>query len=186
VQLQQFESPLPGALPLPDTVPANPSAGAATPNPGLPPGPIALPGGAAGGIAGQVGGPNIVSPSDQTPIPTPQLNNGFATISNCNLVSGPSSYSAASFGGCAPASYQAPVFQQNQSVPGQGGFVAPAVLPNGLAPQSPFSGAGVPGGALISFGQQANSVVVGQGLFGQPVAYVPGQTFRNWVRYVFP
>lgn len=182
VQLQQFESPLPGALPLPGAVPPNANALGGAPNLGLPPSPTVAP----NGFGGQAAGPSIVSSSDQTPIPAPQLNNGFATIGNCNLVSGPSSYSAASFGGCAQTSFQAPAFPQTQAVPGQGGFAAPAILPNGLNPQSPLSGAGVPGGALISFGQQTNPVVVGQGIFGQPVAYVPGQSFRNWLRYVFP
>ncbi|TWT83755.1 hypothetical protein CA13_52260 [Planctomycetes bacterium CA13] len=40
--------------------------------------------------------------------------------------------------------------------------------------------------SLFTLGQEANPVQVGQGLWGQPVAYVPGQGIRNWVRYFFP
>lgn len=43
-----------------------------------------------------------------------------------------------------------------------------------------------PVGPLISFGQSANPVQVGPGLFGQPKAYVPGQGLRNWLRYFTP
>jgi hypothetical protein len=35
-------------------------------------------------------------------------------------------------------------------------------------------------------GQQKNPVQLGRGIIGQPVAYVPGQWFRNWLRYVSP
>jgi hypothetical protein len=125
----------------------------------------------------------VPSSSDLTPLPQPQLSTGFATIDNCNCVSAPSNYSAAS-GGCAPVSYQAPIGYAGP--PAQ--IAAPAMLPNAFpAPQTgAVTGTGVPGSPLISFGQAANPVVVGPGLLGQPVAYVPGQTFRNWLRYISP
>lgn len=170
VRQAQFEIPndaagfpaaeAPSAPALPGTLPTDPRSLPVNPN-ALPSPPPAT---------------SVPSSSDLTQIPQPQLNNGFATIDNCNCVSGPSTYSAASYG-CAPVSYQTPGYA---APPAQ--IPAPAVLPGGLAPRT----GGVPSGALISFGQETNPVVVGQGLVGQPVAYVPGQTFRNWVRYFFP
>ena len=160
----------PGANTVPGTVPPVTSAPVGPPrglpvNPGsLSPVPV---------VQGQ-----ILSSSDLAPIATPQLNDGFATIDNCNCISAPSSYIAASgCGGCAPVSYQAP--QTYVAPPAV--IAAPTILPGAAAAQS-----GVPAGALISFGQEAYPVQVGQGLFGQPVAYVPGQRFRNWLRYIFP
>ncbi len=62
-------------------------------------------------------------------------------------------------------------------------MVAPVILPNGIvAPQV----GGAPAGALLSFGQETYPVQIGQGWLGQPVAYVPGQPIRNWIRYIFP
>ncbi|MFK8112569.1 MAG: hypothetical protein AB8B91_10215 [Rubripirellula sp.] len=184
VQLAQFEIPNDAG---PITPPA-PVAAPALPPGNLPNDPRALPGNP--NLSGQpINSPpigtiprSVPSSSDLTPMPPPQLSNGFATIDNCNCVSAASTYSAAC-GGCAPVSYQAP-----------GGYIAPpaqisapAVLPGNFPGQpAAVGGAGVPSSALISFGQEANPVVVGQGLLGQPVAYVPGQTFRNWIRYFFP
>jgi hypothetical protein len=125
--------------------------------------------------------------SDYAPVAPPQLTDGFATIDNCNCVSAPSSYTAASsVAGCAPVGYQAPAAYQpppQAYVAPPASIAAPAILPDG-ALAAPTDG--VPRGALISFGQQAYPVQVGQGLYGQPVAYVPGQRFRNWIRYIFP
>jgi hypothetical protein len=39
---------------------------------------------------------------------------------------------------------------------------------------------------LISLGQDRYNVQLGRGIIGQPVAYVPGQWFRNFLRYVSP
>lgn len=39
---------------------------------------------------------------------------------------------------------------------------------------------------VVSFGQEKNPVVMGQGIVGQPTAYVPGQPIRNFFRYLFP
>ena len=55
-----------------------------------------------------------------------------------------------------------------------------------LAAPAPVAAAAAPAGALISLGQQRNPVEVGQGLIGQPKAYVPGQPVRNWLRYFTP
>jgi hypothetical protein len=35
-------------------------------------------------------------------------------------------------------------------------------------------------------GQQQHPVQVGQGILGQPKAYVPGQGVRNFIRYLTP
>ena len=134
--------------------------------------------------------------SDLTPIAPPELSSGFATIDNCNCVSGPSDHNAASaIQGCAPASYQTPAYQATTSyqVPAYTtsqtyavaptAMSAPAVLPNGVAAQQ---GSAAPAGNLVTFGQEVYPVQVGQGVWGQPVAYVPGQPVRNWFRYIFP
>jgi hypothetical protein len=145
----------------------------------------------------------VVSPSDAAPMPRPNLSNGFATVDNCNCVSPASGYSAASGIGCgsnrgyiSPASCNTPVTPGY--LPQNYGYAAPpaqvpgpAVMPvnpgfaTGGVAGNTFGGASVPR-ALISLGQQNNAVQVGQGLWGQPVAYVPGQSIRNWVRYFFP
>lgn len=39
---------------------------------------------------------------------------------------------------------------------------------------------------LLGFGQDRYNVQLGRGIIGQPVAYVPGQPFRNFLRYIFP
>ncbi|MFG0266155.1 MAG: hypothetical protein ACF8AM_13570 [Rhodopirellula sp. JB055] len=140
--------------------------------------------------------PNRIGPppSDYAPVPPPQLSNGgYATMSNCALISAPSEYSAMSpysgygYGqgcaaptGVAPVGYVAPPAQ----------IAAPAAIPATTYPvgstvppvTSTTLNAG-PAGALIDFGQGNNTVQVGPGLWGQPVAYVPGQGFRNWLRY---
>ena len=136
---------------------------------------------------------NPVPSNDYAPLNPPRLDNRFATLDNSCHVSGPSTYTAASASGCcAPVNYQAPpayiaapapIAQAPVFAPGFSAAPAPA-----FAPAAPIAAAptGVPAGSLISFGQQRYQVQVGPGLFGQPVAYVPGQKFRNWIRYVFP
>lgn len=133
--------------------------------------------------------------SDYAPMSTPSLGGSISNINNCANVTGPSGYSAAfsSPCGCAPVAYQAPVPQAFQAPPAQ--IAAPAIVPGGQfsAPSfgAPVMGAPAalnpaPVGSLLSFGQERYPVQVGQGLLGQPKAYVPGQTFRNWLRYFTP
>jgi hypothetical protein len=194
VQLTQFEAPQlpPNAM----TLPPNGAPGNATP---LPPGatapPIVATPGAGGfqtpapitatpprtlppGSQGQfqpVPRAGVPSSSDLSPVVRPQLGgSGFATIDNCSNISPPSSYSALSGNGCAtPVAYQCePAYVGPVAAPPVPGVVVPAAY----TPPKP----------LISLGQDRNPVVVGQGLIGQPVAYVPGQRFRNFVRYFFP
>jgi len=131
---------------------------------------------------------NPVPTSDYAPLNQPRLGDQFATLDNSCHVSGPSVYTAASASGCCtPVNYQAPP-----------AYIAPPapVSPPSIigVPAAPFATSvpivaaptGVPASPLVSFGQEQYQVQVGPGLFGQPVAYVPGQTFRNWVRYIFP
>jgi hypothetical protein len=147
-------------------------------------------------------GPAVVNPpsaSDYAAIPQPQLDNAFATMDNCRNVTGPSTYRAAGFFGCnQPAAYTSPVYgppvygAPTTYVPPPS-QIAPAVaLPPG-ATYSPVSLTGsvppvIPGSPgfrpLFTLGQERNPVQVGQGFWGQPVAYVPGQTIRNGLRYI--
>jgi len=130
-----------------------------------------------------------MSAGDLTPLSPPQLSGSdFATVSNCPNVSPRSSYSAGWGSGCGsvrPTGMTAPV----PYAPPPAIIPAPAVMPplvvDPLA-TSPVPASATPADALISFGQETYPVQVGQGLWGQPVAYVPGQGFRNWVRYFFP
>jgi hypothetical protein len=134
-------------------------------------------------------GQGMLNSADMAPIARPQLNDGFATVGNSCCVSPPSTYVAATgWGNCAGGVYQASATQA---------YIAPtpqiatspqvaSVVPAGMVPITRPSAPGVPKRPLVSFGQDRNSVVVGQGLVGQPVAYVPGQCFRNWIRYIFP
>ncbi|MEM6468106.1 MAG: hypothetical protein AAF802_00955 [Planctomycetota bacterium] len=171
----QAAGPSTGRTSIPETVPYPNANSPVAPNNPLP----------APSIAANQG-----SPSDLSPMPQPQLRGQkYATIDNCNLVSGPSYYRAASPYGCGvvPTNY-APVTQSPYNppaaeiaapatIPPVTTFPAPAVLGNTAVP-------GAPARALISFGQERYTVQVGQGLWGQPVAYVPGQGVRNWLRYL--
>jgi hypothetical protein len=134
--------------------------------------------------------PGVPAGGDLLPVAPPQLNDQFATIDNCGCVSPPSGYVAATgwSQNCAPTSsyvanpapstYLAPTTQVAPAA-----VAGPPVIPD--ASTLP-RGSGVPRHSLISFGQDRNAIVVGQGIIGQPVAYVPGQPIRNWIRYVFP
>ena len=131
--------------------------------------------------------PMVSATRDLLPVAAPQLNDEFATIDNCSLVSPPSGYVAETgWKQYAPTSART-----TTPVP----YVAPAptvaTAPIATPPVIPDAstmpkGSGVPRHSLVSFGQDRNPIVVGQGLVGQPVAYVPGQPFRNALRYIFP
>jgi hypothetical protein len=114
-------------------------------------------------------------------------------MDNCRNITGPSTYSASGAFGCgAPSGYGAPVYAPVAYVPPPS-QIAPAVAlppgatfnPGGIAGTVP---AVIPGNSgyrpLISLGQESNPVQIGQGIIGQPVAYVPGQCFRNALRYI--
>lgn len=183
-------SSIPSNPPFPATRPGSPTAPTTTPR-ALP----ASPNAPLGGLPQTV--PS--SPSDLTPIPQPQLNNsGFSTVDNCRLISGPSTYTAAMAYGCGnqpiipagyggPSTVGGPVTSPFAGVPAE--YAPAATLPPTaiVAPTAPLASRGAaPARSLFTLGQENNTVQVGQGLWGQPKAYVPGQNVRNWVRYFFP
>ena len=63
-------------------------------------------------------------------------------------------------------------------------YAPPSITPN-LAPglYAPNNSGWKP---LFTLGQENYNAQLGRGLFGQPTAYVNGQPFRNFFRYVFP
>jgi hypothetical protein len=132
--------------------------------------------------------------NDYAAIAQPQLGNAFATMDNCRNITGPSTYRAAGFFGCGqPTAYAAPSFTTPATYVAPPAQIAPAV---GLPPGATFAPVGIAGSVppvlpgspgyrpLVSFGQDRNPVQVGQGLWGQPVAYVPGQSIKNALRYL--
>jgi hypothetical protein len=140
--------------------------------------------------------------ADYQPLAPPQITNGgFATMGDCRLISAPSSYTAMSpYGsgcgsGVSPASFNG-AYTNGSYAPPPAQIAAPAMMPStGFVPTNPTlavpgtsgtlaTASSAPIGSLVSFGQENNPVQVGQGLWGQPVAYVPGQSFRNWLRYL--
>ncbi len=149
----------------------------------------ALPPGSA--VPPSLGGPNLQpvpldnSPlpnpprADLAPIPQPNLRSGMATVDNCACVSAPSGYEAGGLYACSPAyamqTYAAPA---NYAAPVT---YAPQVAPPTLA-YAPTAGCQ----PLFTLGQDLSRVQVGQGIIGQPKAYVPGQSVRNFVRYFTP
>lgn len=141
-----------------------------------------------GAIAGQ-----SVPGGDYAPLPQPQLGNQFATLGNCRNISAPSGYRSDRILTCGqPTSYLTTVGATSpppiySPPPAQ---IGPPVLlpPNQMGVPIGSTQAVIPGPAgyrpLISFGQERFPVQIGQGIFGQPAAYVPGQTFRNAIRYL--
>ncbi|MBB3208099.1 hypothetical protein FHS27_003926 [Rhodopirellula rubra] len=124
--------------------------------------------------------------ADYQPVAPPQLSNGgFATMSDCRLITPASSYSAMSpygdtCGGVAPTGYSGTYVAPPAQIAAPAAMPAYPTPPPGALVGSPTA---APVGSLVTFGQETFPVQVGQGLWGQPVAYVPGQRFRNWLRY---
>ncbi|TWU41973.1 hypothetical protein [Novipirellula artificiosorum] len=130
--------------------------------------------------------PSIMAPSasDYVPLNPPQLQSEYATMNNCGCISAPSSYSVQDCGlGCGtPVSYT--VAPYPTATPAAAPMTTAVATPPTMPAATAASAA--PVGSLFTLGQEANPVQVGQGLWGQPVAYVPGQGVRNWMRYFFP
>ncbi len=90
----------------------------------------------------------------------------------------------------ASASQCGPYLPAYQAAPGAttgivpGYYAPPTVMPN----QAPglFTSNSAGHRPLFGLGQENYNVQIGRGIIGQPVAYVPGQTFRNFLRYIFP
>lgn len=138
---------------------------------------------------------NPSASGDYAPLVQPRLDSNFATLENCRNISAPSGYRSDRILTCSPTtSYVTTVGATAPPaayVPPPAQLGAPVILPPAVAaPVIPFATAQtvIPGPAghrpLISFGQERYPVQVGQGIFGQPTAYVPGQTFRNAIRYI--
>lgn len=152
--------------------------------------PMALPANPPAGVASQ----SVLVNNDAQPIPQPQLNNQFATINNCALVTPPSGYSAASGCGCGstivPQSYNMPVSAAVVADPAatvpMATVPAEVAVPVATTTVPTNAKLGMPMRSLVTFGQENKPVTVGQGVVGQPVAYVPGQPIRNWIRYFMP
>ncbi|TWT56367.1 hypothetical protein [Allorhodopirellula solitaria] len=150
--------------------------------------------------------------ADYEPVMPPQLSNGgFATAADCRLITPPSTYTGMSPYGdlcssVAPTNYTSPYTPPPAEIAAPAAMppltAAPPVaaappitvpstaitvpstaitVPQTVPPVSPPASA--PVGSLMTFGQESLPVQVGQGLWGQPVAYVPGQRCRNWLRY---
>jgi hypothetical protein len=146
-----------------------------------------------GGMVGPTMSPGF-SGSDYAPMTPPQIDSGFATLGNCRNISAPSGYRSDRIQTCGPATgyvtpvaATTPVYAPPPAQLGPPVFLPPApVTQPGMPPVS--SQAIIPGSPgyrpLVSFGQERYPVQVGQGIFGQPTAYVPGQKFRNMIRYV--
>lgn len=208
-----FAPPPTGGLPAP--LSSNPSAGPINlPPPDTGTGPLPRPGVSSTPVvpmtpsfATQPGGVSPAVPQPQSPaslsdyaaIPQPQLNSGFATVGNCRNVTGPSGYRSDRILTCAPTSgYVTQVSDTAPSVyvPPPAQIGPPAILPPAAAfptlPAQPLAAGPsvIPGTPkcrpLLSFGQDRNPVQVGQGILGQPTAYVPGQSIRNFIRYLTP
>lgn len=141
---------------------------------------------------GSIGGQSVPG-GDYAPMPQPQLGNQFATLGNCRNISAPSGYRSDRILTCGPpTSYVTTVGATSQPP-----FYAPPPAQIGPPVMLPPTQMGAPIGStqtvipgpagyrpLVSFGQERFPVQIGQGLLGQPVAYVPGQTVRNAIRYL--
>lgn len=167
----------------PTTSLPNPPAFDPTHAPGTSLSPVPRSPGGAGGVT-----------DDYAPLAQPRLDQGFATLGNCRNISGPSGYRADRMFTCGPpASYVTTIGATAPPptyLPPPAQLGPPATLPPVVVAPEPFPAGPtvIPGNSghrpLISFGQERYLVQIGQGIFGQPVAYVPGQTFRNALRYI--
>ncbi|MEC8474665.1 MAG: hypothetical protein VXZ38_08450 [Planctomycetota bacterium] len=120
------------------------------------------------------------------PFSVPDSSEQYATMNNSTFVSPPSNYIAATSWGrnCKPKSVGTgmphPIEAASNIKSPMNGLVG--VSTGTLLEQYPS----IPDGPFMTMGQERTRVVVGQGIVGQPVAYVPGQWVRNSLRYLFP
>lgn len=176
--MQPGSGPVLGPPPVIGAPPAYPS-GASTPLPPATPQPVPLDTSSASDRSLP-----MRSGADLAPMPPPQLAQGMATVGNCAAVSAPSGYSAGMNWGCGSA------YPTSTYVPTAGTYVpppatyGPTVISPAAMPLVPQKKAGC--NPLFTLGQDMNNVQVGQGIIGQPKAYVPGQGVRNFIRYFTP
>ncbi len=139
-----------------------------------------------------------ILPNASSPTRDLTWTDSFATIDNSPYVSAPIQYlnDPCECGQLMQASYQGPVYQgpayQGPVTPIAATPVVtqPTIMPIPAASTPQFVPAYYDGGVgykpLLSFGQEYSPVVLGRGIIGQPTAYVPGQSFRNFLRYLAP
>ena len=147
-------------------------------------------------VPGTIGGsptlvPNVANPANLPQYPKPQQRPAF--VNNEPFVSGaPCQYDA--YDMVMPASYNAPgypvcggpsVFPAAPPAGSMGdAYVPPTLTPNyGPGLYSSNNSGYRP---LFSLGQENYNAQLGRGIIGQPTAYVPGQPFRNFFRYLSP
>lgn len=173
----------------PDTVPNNPIPAPRMQNDTLPPRPVintpplqTVPGNI---VPNNV--PNNVYPNSSYNS-NPNWETPIATIDNSPYVTAPVRYLASQPCGCGPfmqTGYTTVATQGPPPIVPPGDFIAPPTLPPGAVPAT-YYGNDVGFKPLLSLGQENYNVVLGRGIIGQPTAYVPGQTFRNILRYLSP
>ena len=120
------------------------------------------------------------------PFSVPDSGEQYATMNNSTFVSPPSNYIAVTSWGrnCKPTGVGTGMPHRIEAATN---IKSPA---NGLIRVSTATlleqYPSIPDRPFMTMGQERNRVVVGQGIVGQPVAYVPGQWVRNSLRYLFP
>jgi hypothetical protein len=135
--------------------------------------------------------PNVANPANLPQYPKPQQRPAF--VNNEPFVTGPPcQYDA--YDMVMPTSYNAPgypvcggpsVFPGAPPAGSMGdAYVPPTLTPNyGPGLYSSNNSGFRP---LFSLGQENYNAQLGRGIIGQPTAYVPGQPFRNFFRYLSP
>ena len=145
----------------------------------------------------------FVSPAPRTGnYPTSQYNGSlFRPVSYQNVVQSPQAPLSAAVANTQPT---LPQFQnppvagvyptQYQCTPGASTYPPPGAMPGTYVPPtltpnltpgtySPNNSGYSP---FFSLGQENYNVQIGRGIIGQPTVYVPGQPFRNFIRYLSP
>lgn len=196
---------MPGSPSNPAAPPGMPPQGAYSASPSnqsiLPntvqPGPI-NPGMGSSGVPGTFTPYSNVGPQSNLPVPRSNIVGGepFVTGPGCQFDASymvePTCYMAST--GCAndcisgtqptyPYTGVPNVRPPYAGIPGT--IIPPTYMPNQV-PSGLYSGNNSGFRPLFGFGQDNYNVQLGRGLIGQPVAYVVGQPFRNFLRYVFP
>lgn len=122
---------------------------------------------------------------DTAPVPMPRLEDQMATIDNCNCISGPSGYTAGGYWGCGTETTTPVIYSQPGRFVAPPAMIAPPVTTPAMAPMA-YSPTNAGYRPLFTLGQDAYNAQLGRGIIGQPTAYVPGQHFRNFLRYLSP
>jgi len=133
--------------------------------------------------------PNVANPANLPQYPQPQQRPAFTNTQP--FVSGPPCDFDA-YDMVTPASYYGPMqpcgptaypYSMPATTMGDA-YVPPTITPN-YAPGL-YSSNNAGWRPLFSLGQENYNAQLGRGIIGQPTAYVPGQPFRNFFRYLAP